>query len=161
MMAADNPDEQLFAEYSAALAQAIDQVLVDWVVNSVITRATAASVALTSVQLEQALTAGERCRAEVSPQIAELLATDLDAQQTTPLALLRRSTSYATLVLQAAAVPQVARDEFEEHAFPEDIYGLAPASFSHVDERLSDPGLMWGAAKAHVHLLRRRQAGQR
>jgi len=160
-MVVDSPEEQMFAQYSTALAEAIDQVLIDWVVNSVINRAAAASVELTQVQLAQAVSAGEQCRAQVSPQISALLATDLDAQQSTPLALLRSSTSYATLVLSAAAVPVERRDQFEERAFPHDVYGLAPASFNDVDERLSDPGLVWGAAKAHVHLLRRRNAGQR
>jgi hypothetical protein len=60
-------------------------------------------------------------------------------------------------VLRAAGVPPVRRDEFAEHAFPDDVYDLAPASFADVDPSLHEPGLVWGAAKAHVHLSRRRR----
>ena len=34
----------------------------------------------------------------------------------------------------------------------------APATFADVDPALHEPGLVWGAAKAHVHLARRRAA---
>jgi hypothetical protein len=53
-------------------------------------------------------------------------------------------------------MPAVVRDEFDERAFPEDLYALTPASFADVDPALHEPGLMWGAAKAHAHLVRRR-----
>ena len=153
--------EQMFVQYSAQLAEAVDAVLVDWVCNSVTDRATSAGLSLDQAQLERAALAGEQCRLDISVKMRALLQADLDAQQGSPLSLLRSSTGYATAVLQSAGVPEVQRDEFEQRAFPEDVYGLAPASFSDVDERLSEPGLEWGAAKAHLHLLRRRNAGQR
>ncbi|CAB4742185.1 unannotated protein [freshwater metagenome] len=153
-------DEQMFAELSLELAQTIDDVLVDWVVTTITNRAAAANLRLNEEQLDLAARAGEQCRSEVSPKMRALLITDLDAQQSTPLALLRSSTSYATQVLQRVGVPPVRRDEFEQRAFPDDIYALAPASFNDVDERLQEPGLLWGAAKAHLHLQRRRKSGQ-
>jgi hypothetical protein len=55
----------------------------------------------------------------------------------------------------------VARDEFSERNFPDDTYDLTPASFADVDPSLHEPGLEWGAAKAHVHLARRRRQGTR
>ncbi len=45
--------------------------------------------------------------------------------------------------------------------FPDDDYDLTPASFGDLDPALHEPGLVWGAAKAHVFLARRRAAGQR
>ena len=45
--------------------------------------------------------------------------------------------------------------------FPDDLYDLTPGSFRDLDPALHEPGLEWGAAKAHVHLARRRAAGQR
>ena len=36
---------------------------------------------------------------------------------------------------------------------------VGPAAFSDVDEDLHEPGLVWGAARAHVHLRRRRESG--
>ena len=56
-------------------------------------------------------------------------------------------------------VEPVVRDDFAQRAFPDDPYDLTPASFGAVDETLHDPGLRWGAAKAHVHMARRRRDG--
>ena len=53
------------------------------------------------------------------------------------------------------------RGRKRERAFPDDVYDLAPASFADVDPALHEPGLVWGAAKAHVHLARRRRDGRR
>ena len=102
-----------------------------------------------------------RLRDEVGPRVRALLMLDPDEQTTTPLALLRAGVVHPTRVLAAAGVPPVTRDEFAERAFPEDVYGLAPATFGDLDERLAEPGLVWGAAKAHVHLARRRAEGRR
>ena len=60
-----------------------------------------------------------------------------------------------------AGVPAVVRDEFAERAFPGDVYDLAIASFADLDTALHEPGLVWGAAKAHVVLARRRAEGLR
>ena len=60
-----------------------------------------------------------------------------------------------------AGVPPVDRDEFAARQFPDDVYDLAPTSFAELDPDLHEVGLVWGAAKAHVHLARRRADGQR
>jgi hypothetical protein len=62
----------------------------------------------------------------------------------------------ATAVLREAGARPVARDEFGERSFPDDVYDLSPATWTDVDPALHEPGLVWGAAKAHVHLARRR-----
>jgi hypothetical protein len=85
----------------------------------------------------------------------------VDQQATGPLALLREAVRYPTAVLADAGVPPVVRDEFAVRAFPDDAYGLAPAAFADVDPSLHEPGLVWGAAKAHVVLARRRAEGRR
>ena len=101
--------------------------------------------------------AGERARVEVGAAVRALLETDVDAQRTNPLSLLRDAVRYPTMVLQSAGVPAVAsRDDFAARAFPEDVYDLAPATWSDVDPALQDPGITWGAWKAYVHLSRRR-----
>ena len=41
------------------------------------------------------------------------------------------------------------------------LYDLSPASFADLAPALKEPGLVWGAAKAHVHLSRRRAEGRR
>src|SRR5918998_1467217 len=67
----------------------------------------------------------------------------------------------ATAVLRAAGARPVPRDEFSERSFPDYVYDLSPATFADVDPSLHEPGLLWGAAKAHVHLARRRREGRR
>ena len=152
-------DEQVFAEYSRQLADQIEHVLADWVVMSVRTRVEASGATFDGGIAESAAAAGARCRDEVAPQVRALLSTDLDDQRSTPLAILRAATTYATEVLSDAGIPPVPRDEFEVRAFPSDVYAMSPASFADVDESLGEPGLVWGAAKAHVHLARRRTSG--
>ena len=85
-----------------------------------------------------------------------LLLLDVEEQRVNPLALLRRAVSYPTDVLRGAGVPPVVRSEFDERAFPDDVYALTPASFADIDPALHEPGILWGAAKAHAHLQRRR-----
>ena len=136
--------------YATALADAIERVLPDWVVRSVARYTDDPAV------LARASDAGVEARAEVGPAVRALLEADIDDQRSTPLALLRSAVRYPTAVLREAGVPEVARDEFAVRAFPDDVYDLAPASFADVDPSLQEPGLEWGAAKAHTHLTRRR-----
>ena len=96
---------------------------------------------------------------EISPQIHGLLAMDIDDQRTGPLAILRTAVRFPTAVLVAADVPPRARDEFAERQFPDDLYDLNLATFADLSPDLHEAGLIWGAAKAHVHLSRRRAKG--
>ena len=57
-------------------------------------------------------------------------------------------------MLEAAGVPPVVRDPFAEERFPDDPYGLTPASLAAVDPALAEPALTWGAAKALAHRRR-------
>jgi len=68
---------------------------------------------------------------------------------------------HPTAVLAAAGVPTVRRDRVAERLLPDDVYDLAPAAFADVAPELHEPGLVWGAAKAHVVLARRRREGRR
>jgi hypothetical protein len=110
---------------------------------------------------DEAITeAGRAAQADGGPRLRELLATDVDEQRGNPLGILRSLVRYPTAVLRAAGVAPVARDEFARRNFPDDIYDLSPAAFADVDPALHEPGLVWGAAKAHVHLSRRRREGK-
>jgi hypothetical protein len=64
-------------------------------------------------------------------------------------------------VLRAAGAPEPARDPFAAEAFPDDAYDLSPATWADVDPALHERGIVWGAAKAHVVLARRRREGKR
>jgi hypothetical protein len=105
--------------------------------------------------------AGQAAVADVEAPLRDLLAQDPDAQRANPLAIVRRAVARPTEVLRAAGVPPVRRDPHAERLFPDDDYDLSPGAFADVDPSLHEPGLVWGAAKAHVVLARRRAEGRR
>jgi hypothetical protein len=158
---ASRADEARLAAYATALADGIEAALPGWVVNSVGQLLRAWRGDVDPAVMGEAEAAGRRAVVEVGPEVRALLATDVDEQWTSPLHLVRRAVRYPTAVLRAAGVPPVERDSFAERAFPDDVYDLSPASFADVDPRLAEPGIEWGAAKAHVVLTRRRQEGRR
>jgi hypothetical protein len=104
--------------------------------------------------------AAAEAAADIGARVRELLELDIDVQWTNPLALLRAAVHYPTTVLDAAGAPRPARDREAERIHPEDRYDLSPAAFADVSPELHEPGLVWGAAKAHVHLARRRREGR-
>lgn len=149
----------MLTEHATVLADGIERALGPWVERCVervhverLHRGPPAEVrdAATRAGIEASEVIGARVRA--------LLMLDIDDQRTGPLALLRTATTYPTRVLLEAGVPTTARDEFLQAQFPEDLYDLGPATFADIDPALHEPGLIWGAAKAHVHLARRRAA---
>ena len=144
--------------HGTALADAIERALPGWVERSVIGRATAFHGRVDDGVRAEAVAAGQRAGREVGREVRHLLTLDIDEQATTPLALLRAAVRYPTAVLRSAGVPPVVRDEQQERLFPDDDYDLAPANFAEVSPDLAEVGLVWGAAKAHTHLQRRREA---
>jgi hypothetical protein len=155
---ADDPDDvAALARHAAALLAAVDAAVPAWIERIVAERWRAwteedppASV------LSAARSAGARARSEAVPALRDLLGTDVDAQRTNPLALLRRASAHATAVLAEAGVPPVRRDADAMRLFPDDPYDLVPGSFADLDASVHEPGIVWGAAKAHVILRRRR-----
>jgi len=150
-------DLERLSEYATALADAIEAVLGLWVERSVervyvqqLTRRPPQDVR------DAAALAGAAATAEIGPKVRELLALDIDEQRSGPLSLLRSSARFPTRVLLDAGVPTPVRDEFLRTQFPDDVYDFGPAAFADLDPSLHEPGLIWGAAKAHVHLARRR-----
>jgi hypothetical protein len=141
-------------EHAAALADAIEAALPAWVERSVERVIRAWKGGVDDGARAAAAAAGRQAAVEVGPQVRALLDTDIDAQWTTPLSLVRGAVRYPTAVLHAAGVPPVLRDEQQERLFPEDVYDLTPASFADVDPPLADVGVAWGAAKAFEHLQR-------
>lgn len=153
--------EAVLAGYAATLADGVVAALGPWVRRVVAERAEQWRPGSADEVAEAARRAGERAAAEVGGQVRCLLAEDVDEQATGPLALVREATRYPTEVLAGAGVPAVVRDDFAVQAFPADVYDLVPASFADLDPALHEPGLVWGAAKAHVVLARRRAEGRR
>lgn len=153
-------DEAALVRYGERLADGVEAALPGWVERSVERLAVAWAGRLDAGVAAAARAAGADARAEVAPRVRALLALDLDEQRTNPLALVREAVRFPTAVLREAGVPPVERDEVAERQLPDDPYDLTPTSFADLDPALHEPGLEWGAAKAHVHLARRRAEGQ-
>ncbi len=132
------------APYADALIAAVEAALPGWV------RRCVGGVA-DSVEAEEA------ALGYVMVCLRALLAQDIDEQRTNPLSILRSAVQFPTAVLQQAGVKPVERDEFSGRNFPDDVYDLAPANFAALGEGVHEAGMAWGAAKAFVHLQRRRE----
>jgi hypothetical protein len=143
------------------LAAGLEAAIPGWVVRSVGRRMREWAGEVPDGVAEDARRAGELARDEVVPRLRRLLDIDVDEQRTNPLSIVRGAARYPTEVLARAGVPAVVRDAFAERAFPDDRYDLTPSSFADVDPALTEPGIRWGAAKAHVVLTRRRAEGRR
>jgi hypothetical protein len=98
---------------------------------------------------------------ELLADLASLLATDVDEQRTNPLSLFRRAVASPTELLLRRGARPPAIDRFAAERFPDDVFGLGPASWSDVDPELHEPGITWGAWKAMTVLRRRREEGLR
>lgn len=157
----DPADATALARYAAALGDGVAAALPSWVERVVAERHTAWSGSVPPEVVAAARAAGAEAAEGVGGRVRALLARDVDDQPTGPLALVRGAVPYPTEVLRAAGVPPVARDEVARRLHPDDAYDLSPATFSDVDPALHEPGLTWGAAKAHVVLARRRREGRR
>lgn len=154
----DPADAAALRRHADALADAALAALPGWVVRVVVERYEQWSGEAAPERLRaEAARAGDAAAAEVGPRLRRLLATDVDAQRTNPLAVLRSAVHHPTAVLRAAGVPPVVRDAHAEALFPDDVYDLGPAAFADLDPAVHEPGLVWGAAKAHVVLRRRRR----
>lgn len=154
-------DDAKLAEFADELAAAVEAALPGWVGRSVEERLSQAGRSPTP-QIEASIERASRdAVAAVMGDLRALLAADVDRQWTGPLALIRRAVAFPTAVLAEAEVPEVARDDAAEAMFPDDRYNLVPASFAPLGPEVSEAGLRWGAAKAHVVLARRRAEGRR
>jgi hypothetical protein len=157
-MASDDPaDLDKLAEYADALGAAVEVALPGWVQRAVADRWSAANGGEPPPELNDA--AREAAAAavdDVLPPLRTLLALDVGEQPTNPLEIIRRAVVHPTRVLAAAGVPALPRDEQARRLFPDDDYDLVPGAFGDLDPSVHDPGLHWGAAKAHVLMRRRR-----
>jgi hypothetical protein len=157
----DPADAAALARYATALADRIEEAIPGWIDRSVRRVLADQGIAIEAVVTARIDDAGRAAQLDGGRRVRALLSTDIDAQTGNPLAVLRSLVPHATTVLESAGARPVTRDEFSVRSFPADVYDLAPASFADVDAALHEPGLLWGAAKAHVHLARRRREGQR
>ena len=150
-------DLAALGRYAVALADGIEAAIGPWVERSVVAAIEASGGLVTGSMRLRARAAGDEATAAIAPRVRALLALDIDEQRTGPLALLREAVVFPTTVLSEAGIEPAERDAQAIALFPDDVYDLAPASFADLDPALADAGIAWGAAKAHVHLARRRR----
>ena len=150
-------DLAALGRYAVALADGIEAAIGPWVERSVVATIEASGGLVTGSMRLRARAAGDEATAAIAPRVRALLALDIDEQRTGPLALLREAVVFPTIVLSEAGIEPAERDAQAIALFPDDVYDLAPASFADLDPALADAGIAWGAAKAHVHLARRRR----
>jgi len=141
---------------ATALADAVVTALPDWVERCVIAilGAWQPGSEPSAAVMAQTHAGGLQAAEEVGAQLRALLEADIDEQRSTPLALLRGAVRFPTAVLREAGVPDVERDPIQVRLLPDDPYDLSPATFADVSPALTEPGLVWGAAKAIAHRKR-------
>jgi hypothetical protein len=142
-----SPEEEAFAVEGAALASAILAALPIWAARVVAER---------GGSVEAGLSAGTAAAERIEPALRALLAADVDAQRGNPLAVVRDAVPVVTAALRDAGAPEVERDPFDREHFPDDHFGITPMTWSDLDASLVEPGIRWGAMKAHLHMARHR-----
>lgn len=105
--------------------------------------------------------AGAAAAGRIVGELRELFAVEPERQAATPLEIVRTTYREPTAVLAEAGVPPIVRDEFDERAWPDDVYGLVPRTLGDLgDPDLAPLHLAWGMAKATVVRARRARGGR-
>ena len=149
---------------TADLIAVIDAATHEWLVRCV-TKTYVQQLGTPRLDVEEKLVAAaklaaEQGRAYVAGELSTELGKDVDEQRVNPLQVLRNAVTFPTRVLQEFGVPPIVRDEMDARMMPDDVFGLSPAHWNDVHESLLEPGVIWGAAKAHRVLQRRREEGK-
>lgn len=85
----------------------------------------------------------------VGGELRTLFSSEPEAMTRTPLEVVRSAVVEPTAVLVALGVPPIDRDEFATRSWPDDRYGLTPATLADLgDPDLGPLLLAWGMAKA-------------
>lgn len=151
-------DELELRRISAELADRLVGALPGWLERVATQRVVEATGAVPSeADISVIVQCCHRVVESVSPRVRDVVTADVDTAAGSPLAVLRDAVDPLNKTLANLGVPAPVRDRMADEMFPTDTYDLGPASFADVDPALVDPGITWGAARAHVHL--RRHAG--
>jgi hypothetical protein len=93
---------------------------------------------------------------DVRERLTRLAEADIDEPLSGPLEQIRQAASPVTALLRELGAQPGPRDEAVVRMFPEDVLGIGPAAASELGQDVHDASIAWGAAKAYVHLNRRR-----
>ena len=152
--------ESATADLIAVIDAATHEWLVRCVMKTYVQQLGTPRLALEEELIAAAQLAAEQGRAYVAGELSTELGKDVDEQRVNPLQVLRNAVVFPTRVLQEFGVPPIVRDEMDVRMMPDDVFGLSPAHWNDVHESLLEPGVIWGAAKAHKVLQRRREEGK-
>ncbi len=148
----DLPPAERLDELGAVILDGVTRALPGWVERSVTRILDAWARAAPEIRaraLAEASAAGPEVARRVGAELADLFATPAAEQRTTPLEIVRGSVLEPTAILRRAGVGEVARDPFDERAWPDDVYGLVPRTLGDLgDPELAPLHLAWGVAKA-------------
>lgn len=151
-MSSTESDDDKLAAYAEDLLTGLIAHTSDWVEGVITARigpdAAQPMLSVLSADVDRALA-----------DVAELLRADIDAQRANPLAVIRSLVAPMTAQLRGIDATRANRDPDAERLFPDDVFDITPGAFSDIHPDLHLPGLAWGAAKAHVHIQRRRAEG--
>ncbi len=155
-----NPAHQHIEPYSLALLDAVIAGTPRWIGERV-RQVALASLGTAPHGFDEVIAIIEmQTLEEVTAGLVRLLETDVDAQSSNPLHILRSCTHFATETLRRLGVAPVTRDEFETRAMPNDVYALGPLTWRDLGDDVHDAGITWGAWKAATILTRRRAEGK-
>ncbi len=152
--------ESATADLIAVIDAATHEWLVRCVMKTYVQQLGTPRLAVEEELIAAAQLAAEQGRAYVAGELSTELGKDVDEQRVNPLQVLRNAVVFPTRVLQEFGVPPIVRDEMDVRMMPDDVFGLSPAHWNDVHESLLEPGVIWGAAKAHKVLQRRREEGK-
>lgn len=147
-------DVSLLEDYPRALCESVIEAYPTWLASRI------SAIANGAIPAETIADVAKSCADSMAPQLIDLLATDVDAQRSNPLQVLRLSTVEANNLLKNAAVVPPRRDEFEVSAMPHDEYAIGPLTWLDLGETVHEAGISWGAWKAATVLTRRREEGK-
>lgn len=142
-------------DYSDRLLRNVTAVVVPWATRLVDERL-ASDGLIDGVSREARRSSVAEAERLAVDGLTELLTLDAEQQRTNPLTVLRSATVPLSRFLASVGATPIARDEFDRRSFPDDVFGLAPATWADIDPSLVEPGLEWGAWKAATIISRRR-----
>jgi hypothetical protein len=148
--AIDANDEAKFFEHGERLHQAITGAIRPWLNAVIESRVPDTAI---SAQLAETL---DGISTAVDRSIAELINADVQEPLSGPLERIRREVEPLNDALDHLGVPAPQRDAVDVQMRPADRHALGPMTFRDLGENVHEAGITWGAAKAHLHLQRRR-----
>jgi hypothetical protein len=138
-----------FAEAGVQLADAIVRALPVWVSGCV--SRFVGIVGIEGIDDVAVSAAAVEAVASVEGPLRDLLSAPIDEQRSTPLTIVRTAVSFPTSILARAGVAVIQRDPFQVRAFPDDVYGISPATWADLGDDVAEAGMRWSVNKAFLH----------